>query len=105
LVLPSLLEGGSMTMFEAQAAGVPCVVSDRVPRSAQIVPGLVRTLSLTDSALVWADTLLAAASDGRRKDRSAAFRVMKGSPANISVCVDRLEAVYRQSPLAPVLQP
>jgi glycosyltransferase involved in cell wall biosynthesis len=104
LILPSLLEGGSVTMFEAQAAGVPCLVSDRVPRSAQIVPGLVRTLSLTESPAAWAEALLATVTDGRRNDRFA-LDVMRRSPANISVCVERLQEVYERSVLASVPQP
>jgi glycosyltransferase involved in cell wall biosynthesis len=105
LVLPSLLEGGSITMFEAQAAGVHCVVSDRVPRTAQIVPGLVRTLSLSEPSSAWADVLLATVSESRRSERSAPLAVMKQSPANIRVCVERLQQVYERSVLAPVPQP
>jgi glycosyltransferase EpsF len=105
LVLPSRIEGVPVTMFEAQAAGIPCVISDRVSRSAQVVPELVHYMSLAESPSMWAEALVASVSQARGTHRSAALAFMSDSPANIRVCVERIQEVYERSVLASALQP
>lgn len=54
-VLPSLYEGLGMVAVEAQASGLPCVVSDKVPTEANVT-GSCRVLPLGDSQ-AWANVL------------------------------------------------
>ncbi len=56
-VFPSLYEGLPVTMVEAQAAGVPCVISDKVPPEC-IITDLVTRKSLQDSPESWAEEIL-----------------------------------------------
>ena len=55
LVFPSKNEGLPVTLVEAQAAGLPCVISDSIPRDAVITKDLVTTRSLQDSPAKWAE--------------------------------------------------
>ena len=54
---PSLYEGFGMVALEAQAAGLPCIISDQIP-SECIVTNLVSQLSLELTPELWADKLL-----------------------------------------------
>lgn len=63
-IFPSLNEGLEMVAIEAQAAGVPCLCSDRVPREAGITE-LCQFLPLGQPDL-WADRILS--SDLTRRD-------------------------------------
>lgn len=54
LLMPSFFEGLSVTFIEAQAANLPCLVSDATTPQAQC--GLIKYLSLKEPATVWAQT-------------------------------------------------
>ncbi|GLX67321.1 glycosyltransferase family 1 protein [Paenibacillus glycanilyticus] len=57
-VLPSLYEGLGIVLIEAQAAGVPCLISEEVPREADLRIGLIERLALSDSPERWAEALV-----------------------------------------------
>lgn len=57
-IFPSLFEGLPVTMVEAQAAGLPCVISDKVPDECIITDNLVTIKSLSDSCEEWARHIL-----------------------------------------------
>ncbi len=52
-LFPSFMEGLSVSMVEAQCAGLPCVVSDRIPREAALTDQ-VSFLSLETAPRQWA---------------------------------------------------
>ena len=56
LVLPSTREAFPMTLVEAQYNGLPCIVSDVVPREVEISNGVNR-LNLSDSTQKWVNAL------------------------------------------------
>ena len=53
-LFPSFYEGMPSTVIEAQATGLPCIISDTITREANIT-GLVHYMSLSDPLEQWAD--------------------------------------------------
>lgn len=72
-VFPSNYEGLPMTMVEAQAAGLPCLISDKVPIECKMTD-LVQQIPLADGPDIWAKKAIAAAKDTVREDTSAQIK-------------------------------
>ena len=54
-LFPSLFEGLGIAAVEAQASGLPCLISEQVPAECEKTTGLVRRMSLGAGAQKWAD--------------------------------------------------
>ena len=54
LLFPSVYEGLPLTLIEAQAAGLPCLISDSITSDVIVTEGLVRPYSLEKSSAEWA---------------------------------------------------
>ncbi len=54
LIFPSLFEGLPLTLIEAQAAGLPCLISEAVTKDALVTEGLIAWESVEEEPLKWA---------------------------------------------------
>lgn len=57
-VFPSKFEGLGLALIEAQATGVRCIVSDKVPETAKVCKELIDSFSLEDDSSKWGDAIL-----------------------------------------------
>jgi glycosyltransferase involved in cell wall biosynthesis len=96
-ILPSLYEGLPLVGVESQASGLPLLLSEVISPEVDIVPGLVRRLSLTASASAWAEALLVARESRPSLDSRSPFQIVRQSPFNIENGVEALERAYTQA--------
>lgn len=72
-VFPSLYEGLPVTLVEAQASGLPCVISDNITKQVQITD-LIHPVSLERSPEYWSKKILEVTKDSLRIDTSSLIR-------------------------------
>ena len=95
-LFPSRWEGLPMVLIEAQAAGLPCVISDVVTDEIDGGGGRrMLRLSLDRAAGDWAEAVFALR--GRRETRlSGAVSPLEGSAFDIRVCMRQLQELYER---------
>ncbi|MCD7797634.1 MAG: glycosyltransferase [Clostridiales bacterium] len=89
-VFPSFWEGLSVSVVEAQAAGVPVLMSDSITDEVVICDN-VQSLSLNDSTDKWANTAISL-SEFPRKDCN---ELIKKSGWDIYDCGQKLNDYYK----------
>jgi O-antigen/teichoic acid export membrane protein/glycosyltransferase involved in cell wall biosynthesis len=94
-VFTSISEGLGIAMVEAQAAGLPCVYTDAVPHEADLVPPLLKRLSITESPTLWADAILAKRNIPRPVTQAEALAEVKKSTFNIEANLRDLGKIYQ----------
>lgn len=82
-ILPSFYEGFPVSLIEAQASGLPCIVSNIITKDVNI-SGLVKFLSLDDSIELWVDEIMKYKSGFSREDttdkiKNASFDVKENA--------------------------
>jgi glycosyltransferase involved in cell wall biosynthesis len=92
-VFPSTTEGLPMAVVEAQAAGIPCLISDCLTREVELVPGLVRRIALSEGPLAWAEAALAHHATPRPPQQSC-LETVEESDFNILRGAEKLSQLY-----------
>ena len=100
-LMPSLHEGLPLTAVEAQASGLPCLLSDRISRQAALGTGC-EFLPIDRGPDPWAEAVRKAAAAPRSREKGAAEIIAAGY--DIRSSAEELLAVYqRKGPANAVL--
>lgn len=94
-VMPSLYEGLGLALVEAQAARLPCIISDVIPLEADLVGDLICRLSLSASPAIWAKIVLE--MNHKSLSQSTALSVVENSPFNLSISNQNLIKIYQSN--------
>ncbi|MCM1262266.1 MAG: glycosyltransferase [Butyrivibrio sp.] len=91
LIFPSIYEGLPLTLIEAQAAGLPCLVSDTVTKDIVVTQDLVKYESIEKEPKIWAQ---AAVMMGNDSDRSCQYEAIANAGYDIETLAQWYENYF-----------
>ena len=89
-VFPSIAEGLGISVIEAQATGLPCIVSSCVPEDVRIT-GLVKFLDLKDPMEMWVEAILQYVNGHKR---SSHIEALTNHGYDVVATAEYLQAFY-----------
>lgn len=95
-VLPSFHEGAPGSVVEAQAANVPCILSDSITRSVDVGTGLLKYLPLESSLQTWAEEMLRSCTM-QRPNHAQTEKKLRNAGYDIASSVQKLLKIYERN--------
>lgn len=93
-LFPSLYEGLPVTLIEAQAAGLHCIISDRITNEVVVITDLIKMLPLDNNTNLWANIVNEYSGVYERKET---FRAIEESGYDIKTVVKWYESFIRNN--------
>lgn len=92
----SFFEGLGLALIEAQAAALPCFISNTIPREAHVIPQLIHDLPLSAGPEHWSNVILQHHQHPtpNRPTPAEALAKIRQSPFDISYSIQQLRKVY-----------
>ena len=93
-VFPSTFEGLGLVLLEAQAAGLPCVVSEAIQPEADLQLGLFSKLNLSDGAEFWANKIIEVCGK-KETDKQKILDAFDKQEYSTEKCISKLLSIYK----------
>lgn len=87
---PSLYEGMPLSILEVQANGLPCILSDRVPKDVHLTD-LIKPLAL-ETPEAWVEAIL----EARRKCSAGYAEKMKLAGFDVTTAMEKIYEIYEK---------
>lgn len=91
LMMPSLYEGFPVVLIEAQAAGLPCVISDTITKQVEVTD-LIHYCRLDSQYTEWIEKIERLGNEP--KERQKYYEMVKDKGFDIGDCTRELENIY-----------
>lgn len=93
-VFPSTFEGLGLVLLEAQAAGLPCVVSEAIQPEADLQLGLFSKLNLADGAESWENKIIEVYGK-KETDKQKILDAFDKQGYSTEKCISKLLSIYK----------
>lgn len=93
-LFPSFFEGLGIALVEAQAAGLPCLISNKIPEEVDMGLNLVNRMSLREDPEKWAEKLLEMIKDTKSIDVNKCLIDINKRGYNIENTILKLKQIY-----------
>ncbi|MEG1410481.1 MAG: glycosyltransferase family 1 protein [Romboutsia sp.] len=93
-IFPSIYEGLGLVLLEAQAAGLPCIVSEAIQEEADLGLGLIKQLNLSDGEVKWSEEILQSANEKKDISRNKIKKVFEEHGYSTKKCISKLMQLY-----------
>lgn len=102
-LFPSVWEGLGISAIEAQASGLPCLLSSALPPISSITP-FVKSLALDEGEKAWAQAAEGLLKESSSLDREGCSEIVRSAGFDIHDTIDALMSLYLKHDLSALRQ-